>query len=190
MTAPTISAMQASNLQHYNFNDAPDDKTQEKTSLQQLHQLEEFKEQEISTGTNDHNNQDGHEDDHDYHLDSKGDDVESAFNDEDEEVSLGSLKDLESQHNYGENPTFDDGKSGDQSFELYDLLNIKNEQLLTTESNIGSLIDGVAYVYNFTFQITVSSDIFGEILELQSEAPFTLGTSSPPQSAQSPIVEN
>ena len=190
MTAPTISAMEASNLQHYNFNDAPDDKTQEKPYEHQLHQVEEFKEQEISTGTNDHNNQDGHEDDHDYHLDSKGDDVESAFNDEDEEVSLGSLKDLDSQHNYGENPTFDDGESGDSSFELYYLLNTKNEQPIPSESNMGYLIDEVAYVYYFPFQITVSSDLFGEMLELQSEAPFTLGTSSPSWSAQPPIVEN
>jgi len=66
---------------------------------------------------------------------------------EDEEESKKSLDGLDSQQGYNDGDKFYDVKSCDSSFEMHRILMSKNEQPLTSESNIGSLRDGTATIF-------------------------------------------
>ncbi len=122
--------------------DAPHDKSPVKTNEQVkegIKQEEEIKQEEKSTDLTDHKIGGGGEDDGNYLLEGECDDNERAFSDQDEEEvkeivkRKESVDGLDSHQSYDGDYNFVDGKSGDSSFELYDLLNTKNEQPLTSE---------------------------------------------------------
>ena len=129
------------NHHQLNIDDAPDDKSQDKPVLQ----VEEIKEEEISTGDTDNLNQGRGENDSNYNEGQS--EMGSEDCEEDEEESKKSLDGLDSQQGYNDGDKFDDVKSCDSSFEMHRILIPKNEQPLTSELNIGSLRDGTAIIF-------------------------------------------